>query len=103
LIGGLLREPEPHAIVGYRRADVGYPIPRFGGTLQEGDKVPALEIRFGRRFPRRELEVGLRDRKDRAEGILAALSVHDRRDEPPAREAERADLRVAAYLKLPCL
>jgi hypothetical protein len=38
----------------------------------------------------------LRYREDRAEGILAALTVHHGGDEPPTGEAERADFLVAA-------
>src|SRR5207248_8569523 len=103
LVGGLLRETEAHAVVGDRRADVRDAIARLGGALQQGDEVAALEICFGCGLPRRELEVGLRDREDRAERILAALAVHDRRDEASTREAERADFPVAAYLQLPRL
>jgi hypothetical protein len=98
LIGSLLREPEMHAIVGYRRANGRDPIPGLGGSLQQRDKIAALEIRLRRGLPWRELEVGLRDGKDRAEGILATFAVHDRGDETSAREAKRTDLGVAAYL-----
>src|SRR2546428_718665 len=74
-----------------------------GGGVQERDKISAFEVCFGRRLPWRELEVGLRDRKDRAEGVLASLAIHDRRDEASASEAEGTDLGIAPYLELPCL
>src|SRR5207249_12318196 len=103
LIGGLLREAEAHPVVGYRLADRRDPIARLGGPLQERDKISAFEVCFGRRFPWRELEIGLRDRKDRAEGVLASLAIHDRRDEASTSKAEGTDLGVASYLELPCL
>src|SRR5439155_8543867 len=103
LIGGLLGEPEAHPVVGYRLANRRDPIARLGSPLQERDKISGFEVCFGRRFPWRELEVGLRDRKDSAEGVLASLAIHYRRDEASTSKAEGTDLGVASYLELPCL
>src|SRR5207237_1775600 len=98
LIRGFLREPEPHAVVGDRGANGGDTVARLGGALQERDQIAAFEVRLRRGFPRRELELGLGDREDRAEGVLPAFAFHHRGDQTAAGEAKRADLRVAAYL-----
>jgi len=70
----------------------------WSAAFSERDQIAAFEVRLGGGLPGGELELGLGDREDRAEGVLAAFAFHHRGDQTSAGEAKRADLRVAAYL-----
>ena len=98
LIGGLLGKLEARTVVRDLLSDGAEPVAGFGCSFELSDEVARLEVRFRRRVPGGELEVGLAQREDRAERVLAAFGIHHCGDEPARGEPERADLAVAAHL-----